>query len=162
MQDAQDRRHVDQPVQGAPAASAETFDHAGRRGGGERREEEERADADRDEGALHDVRRHLLPVEEEVEDDPDGEVEGRVREREEPEQPPHRDRRRAAGDDPQRRQRQAREKNPKRPVAERPRDEVDGIRAEVPRQGARDQIAERRETGEPHGALENDARPAAQ
>ena len=102
----------------------------------------------------------VATVEEAAEQDPHGEVEHHVREGEQPEQSPERDRPRQSEADPERRHRQRRQEDPERPVPERVGDRVDRVRAEVVGQPALDEQRERGQARPPHPRLQRDPAPA--
>jgi hypothetical protein len=84
-------------------------------------------------------------------------MQDRIGEREEPDEPAERDRPRVPGEDPERRQCEAREQQAQRPLAQRVGDEVDRIRPKIAGERADAEKAEWTEAGQPDGGLEDDA-----
>ena len=155
MQDAGNRREVGELVQARPPLPTKTADPPGRRGDRERDQHHQCGHSDGDVGTLHDILPHLHDVEELVEDKPGREVQHRVEEAEEPEQPPEPVRRGPPRHLPQRCDRQREHEQQQRVPARLVRDVLDRVRGEVT--AREDEVREpggRHECGRPDETLE--------
>jgi len=136
-------------VQQVPA-SAEAPQRAVGRGGGQRHQQRERGEPDRYVRTLRDVGEDRPDIEPEVECDPVGEMQYRIRERPQPYHPAQAQQPRLAQFDCERRDAQRREQQPQRPLAEFVLQRIDRVCAKPGAgraQRARQQPPERQRAG---------------
>src|SRR6266853_6700559 len=131
MHYTQDSREIDQEVQAQPVFAAEAANRPCSGSQGQGNHKDEGGESYGDEGALGDVFRHLMDIEELVEPDVGGEMKATVEECEQSDHAADADQPVLTGDSAERRDGVGGEYQDQRPVAGRVRDELDGIGAQA-------------------------------